>query len=180
MAHKYEIYKDRAGEYRARFKYNSDVILATEGYASKEAALNAIISLKRHAAAALVNDTTEGAGDPWARIARASVPAADRVVSLDHNSEVYRNFSSVLDDLEKGIRTSNELATMNSDALEAMKSEIKLLRTQVDQNEGRPAHIWVLAKSTLFWVADASASAVIGMLALAVLSALAPLLGIDL
>ncbi len=180
MPHTYEIYKDRAGEYRARFKYNSETIFVTEGYASKASARNAIESMKKNAPAAPVHDTTESQDDLRTRIARAAVPAADRVVGLDHNSEVYRNFSSVLDDLEKGIRTSNELATMNSDAFEAMKSEITLLRTQVDQNEGRPEQIWVLAKSTLFWVADASASAVIGMLALAVLAALAPLLGIDL
>ena len=45
MAHKFEIYKDKAGEFRARFKYNSEVIFATEGYASKSSAENAIESI---------------------------------------------------------------------------------------------------------------------------------------
>jgi len=29
MAHKFEIYKDKAGEFRVRFKYNSDTIFST-------------------------------------------------------------------------------------------------------------------------------------------------------
>ena len=33
MAHKFEIYKDKAGEFRVRFKYNNEVMFSTEGYA---------------------------------------------------------------------------------------------------------------------------------------------------
>lgn len=47
MAHKFEIYKDKAGEFRVRFKYNSEVIFSTEGYTSKSSALNAIESIKK-------------------------------------------------------------------------------------------------------------------------------------
>ncbi|MBZ6379853.1 DUF1508 domain-containing protein [Pacificimonas flava] len=46
MAHEFEIYKDRAGEFRVRFKYNSEVIFSTEGYSSKSGAKNAIDSIK--------------------------------------------------------------------------------------------------------------------------------------
>lgn len=35
MAHKFEITRDKAGEYRVRFKYNSETIFSTEGYSSK-------------------------------------------------------------------------------------------------------------------------------------------------
>lgn len=48
MAHKFEIYKDKAGEYRVRFKYNSEVIFSTEGYSSKSSAQNAIDSIKKN------------------------------------------------------------------------------------------------------------------------------------
>ena len=34
MAHKFEIYKDKGGEYRARFMHNSEVMFSTEGYSS--------------------------------------------------------------------------------------------------------------------------------------------------
>ena len=38
MAHTLEIYKDKAGELRFRFKYNSETMFSTEGYASKASA----------------------------------------------------------------------------------------------------------------------------------------------
>lgn len=56
MAHKFEIYKDKAGEFRVRFKYNSEVIFATEGYASKSGAKDAIESIKKHVAGAEVTE----------------------------------------------------------------------------------------------------------------------------
>jgi len=49
MAHRFEIYQDKAGEYRVRFKYNSEVMFSTEGYASKSGAKNAIDSIKKNA-----------------------------------------------------------------------------------------------------------------------------------
>ena len=42
MAHKFEIYKDKAGEFRVRFKFNKETMFATEGYVSKASAVNAI------------------------------------------------------------------------------------------------------------------------------------------
>ena len=56
MAYKFEIYKDKAGEYRVRFKYNSEVMFSTEGYSSKSSAQNAIDSLKKNAPTAEVDD----------------------------------------------------------------------------------------------------------------------------
>ena len=49
MAHTFEIYKDKAGEFRVRFKYNSEVMFSTEGYASKASAKNAIETSRRTA-----------------------------------------------------------------------------------------------------------------------------------
>jgi uncharacterized protein len=54
MAHKFEIYKDKAGEFRVRFKYNSEVIFATEGYSSKSGAKSAIESIRKNVGAAEV------------------------------------------------------------------------------------------------------------------------------
>jgi uncharacterized protein YegP (UPF0339 family) len=56
MAHKFEIYKDKAGEFRVRFKYNSEVIFSTEGYASKSGAKDAIESIKKYVPAAEVTE----------------------------------------------------------------------------------------------------------------------------
>jgi len=46
MAHKFEIYEHKAGEYRGRFKYNSETMFSTGGYSSKSSAQAAIDSIK--------------------------------------------------------------------------------------------------------------------------------------
>ncbi len=48
MAHKFVIEKNKAGEFVAKFKYNSEVIFWTEGYSSKAGAQNAIDSIKKN------------------------------------------------------------------------------------------------------------------------------------
>ncbi len=56
MAHKFEISQDKAGEFRVRFKYNSEVIFATEGYSDKSGAKRAIESIKKHVGDAEIDD----------------------------------------------------------------------------------------------------------------------------
>ncbi|MEO5706024.1 MAG: DUF1508 domain-containing protein [Alteraurantiacibacter sp.] len=58
MAHTFEIYKDKAGEFRVRFKYNSEVMFSTEGYSSKASAKDAIASIKKNAPDAEVEDNS--------------------------------------------------------------------------------------------------------------------------
>ena len=58
MAHKFEIYKDKKGEYRVRFKYNSEVMFASEGYSSKSSATNAIESYNKTGPGAPVEDNS--------------------------------------------------------------------------------------------------------------------------
>ena len=60
MAHTFEIVKDKAGEFRVRFKYNSEVMFASEGYASKASAQNAIDSMKKNGPGAEVVDNSAG------------------------------------------------------------------------------------------------------------------------
>lgn len=55
MAGTFELYTDKAGEYRFRLKAgNGEVIAISEGYSSKSAALNGIDSVRRNAADAEV------------------------------------------------------------------------------------------------------------------------------
>ena len=56
MAHAFEIWKDKKGEFRVRFKYNSEVMFSTEGYTSKASAQNAIDSIKKNGPNAPVED----------------------------------------------------------------------------------------------------------------------------
>ncbi len=48
MAHYFEIKQNKAGEYVAYFKYNSETIFWTEGYKSKASAKNAIESVQKN------------------------------------------------------------------------------------------------------------------------------------
>jgi uncharacterized protein YegP (UPF0339 family) len=51
MAGKFELYKDKAGEFRFRLKAgNGEKILASEGYKDRAGAMNGIESVKKNAA----------------------------------------------------------------------------------------------------------------------------------
>lgn len=58
MAHRFEIRKNKAGEFVAYFIYNAETIFWTEGYSSKASAKNAIESVKKNGPAADIVDTT--------------------------------------------------------------------------------------------------------------------------
>lgn len=178
MAYKYEIYKDKAGEYRVRFKFNSEVIWSSEGYASKASATNLIQSLKRNAPGAPVEDRDSAIADLKRRLETARVPAADRIVGLDHNSAAAKEFTVAIKKLEESIRTSNDLGELSAEDIEVARNEISQLAAERKLKWVRPAHIWQIAKSTLLWIFDKSSDAAFGLLALAVLESLAKLLGI--
>jgi uncharacterized protein YegP (UPF0339 family) len=57
--YKFEIYKDKAQEFRFRFKAsNGQTMFSSEGYGSKASALSAIESIRKNAPAAQVDDQT--------------------------------------------------------------------------------------------------------------------------
>ena len=60
MAAEFEVYKDKAGEFRWRLQANNNEIVAdsNEGYKSKASALNGIEVVRRIAGEAPINDLT--------------------------------------------------------------------------------------------------------------------------
>ena len=59
MAYKFEVYKDKKGEFRFRFKApNGETMFSGEGYKQKKSATNAIESIKKNAPSAEVDDQT--------------------------------------------------------------------------------------------------------------------------
>ena len=60
MAAEFELYMDKAGEYRWRLRHQNGNIIADsgEGYTSKQNAQNGINSVKENAPGAPVNDLT--------------------------------------------------------------------------------------------------------------------------
>ncbi|CDZ35323.1 Hypothetical protein NGAL_HAMBI1145_27880 [Neorhizobium galegae bv. officinalis] len=57
--YKFEIYQDKAGEYRFRFKAsNGQSMFSSEGYSAKASAVSAIESIKKNVPGAAVDDQT--------------------------------------------------------------------------------------------------------------------------
>ncbi len=57
--YKFEVYKDKAGEFRFRFKApNGETMCSSEGYKAKASAFSAIDSIKKNAPGASVDDRT--------------------------------------------------------------------------------------------------------------------------
>lgn len=57
--YKFEVYKDKAGEFRFRFKAsNGETMFSSEGYKAKASALHAIDSIKKHVPDATTDDQT--------------------------------------------------------------------------------------------------------------------------
>src|ERR1700755_3074273 len=67
MAGKFEIYKDKAGEFRFRLRAaNGEIILASEGYKAKAGAKNGIASVGKNAkSAGRFEKKTTGKGKPF-------------------------------------------------------------------------------------------------------------------
>ena len=60
MASKFEVYKDKKGEYRFRLKAgNGEVVATGEGYKSKDGCLKGIASIQKNAATAKVVEVDE-------------------------------------------------------------------------------------------------------------------------
>ncbi len=60
--YKFEVYKDKAGEFRFRFiASNGEKMFGSEGYAAKASVIKAIESIKKNAPEATVDDQTKPA-----------------------------------------------------------------------------------------------------------------------
>ena len=60
MPYSFEIYKDKAQEFRVRFKApNGEKMFSSEGYSTKGAASNAIKSLLKNGSAAVIVDNSK-------------------------------------------------------------------------------------------------------------------------
>ena len=63
MAGKFEVYKDKGGEFRFRLKAgNGETVLSSEGYSSKASAMNGIKSVQTNAGDPKSFEATETAG----------------------------------------------------------------------------------------------------------------------
>ncbi len=57
MPYTFEVYKDKSGEFRFRFKApNGEKMFASQGYKQKQSALSAVESIKRNSSGAEVKE----------------------------------------------------------------------------------------------------------------------------
>ena len=62
-SYKFEIYKDKSGEFRFRFRApNGEKMFASEGYSSKASAKSTIKSIVKHVAKAEIDDLSDMLG----------------------------------------------------------------------------------------------------------------------
>lgn len=59
MAHRFEIRKNKKGEFVAYFCHNSETMFWTEGYSSKAGAINAIESIRKNGPAAEITENLD-------------------------------------------------------------------------------------------------------------------------
>lgn len=75
MAYRFEIHKDKTGQFRVRFKYSGEVIFSTEAYTTKASAQKAIKSIKEKGPAAPIEDLTIAAPAKPAKAPAKKTPA---------------------------------------------------------------------------------------------------------
>ena len=180
MSHRWVIKKNRANEYVAYFMYNNEAIWWSEGYRSKASARNAIESAKRNGPAADALDETATPDDPLAIFRNVEVPAANRIVSPNHNSPEFEEFEAAHEKLAQKLRRSNDLRDFETEELAIARAEVAAIGDEVNKSAFRSKRVWEMAKSTIFWIVEKAVDGIIKALAVGALIALASLLGISL
>lgn len=110
----------------------------------------------------------------------AMIPASDRVVSVNHNSEPVKEARQSVDDLVEKLRLGNDLGNLTVEEADAAANEVYQLGLILDNENIRPAMIATFATTTLRWIADKAAGAVVGTMALSLLALLGAIFGIPL
>ncbi len=109
-----------------------------------------------------------------------SAPAADRIVGFDHNSSEFREILQEADKLESGLGRPNDAGEMSPRAVTVAHEEVGFLKRLLKSDFLRPSHVWRAAKSTLKWIGEQAAGAVVGQVALGLLALIAALFGFSL
>ena len=85
--------------------------------------------------------------------ANSSVPASDRVVALNHNSEPYKSAIESLDKTIEAIRTANDIGTATADEREAIVAEMSAIKRLLEATKVRAAQALSLAAPTFQFIA---------------------------
>ncbi len=108
-----------------------------------------------------------------------AVPAADRIVSLDHNSQKYSEVVDALEKLEVGLAQSNSLAAEHPKAHSQIIAEIGAGRRLLNALQIRRRVAWDLLSPALTWVVQNVGATAFGVAVTAIIAILASTLGIS-
>jgi hypothetical protein len=103
------------------------------------------------------------------RIAK-NFPAADRTVSLDHNSQSYREAVERLDELTRSVQQLNDYR--DREDKEQRIAELTSGRMLLSATRVRAAALWAVLNAPLRWLAEKFSGAIVGQLAAALFKAL--------
>ena len=106
-----------------------------------------------------------------------TAPASNRIVGLDHNSRGFLEARGKVSELRDALIKANDLGDLSPREAQVAATEVDQIGETLAQEFFRPAELWRRCLSTLRWVGDQAAAAVVGMLALALLTLLGHLLG---
>lgn len=106
------------------------------------------------------------------------IPAADRIVTINHNTPEYRSVIEKLEDLKAAIESNNEYRSKNLDDHERRLVDIETTLKILENTRVRIGAIKAAAYGTLFYLAEKFSDEPIGALAHAAWEALKTLLGI--
>jgi hypothetical protein len=107
------------------------------------------------------------------------VPASDRVVRLDHNSEGLQEIRASAGDLKRQLQQSNDIGDMSDDDRKVAIQEIEGIEQDLSGEHLRLGAFLLRARSTLVWIGQQAGGAVVGTLALALLALIANFFGVS-
>jgi hypothetical protein len=118
-------------------------------------------------------------GVPLGRIFPPSedAPASDRIVKLTDNQSALDEAVDAVSKLRTQLETGNDIGDLTSEEWEVAKVEVFWLEHALKQESLRVDWIEPLATKSLKWIAAKATEQLVGLLALAALSALATLFG---
>lgn len=105
------------------------------------------------------------------------VPASDRIVSLDHNSDPYKEADKALSEIIRQVRASNEL-NADPDTKARVLAELEAGQTLWKATKVRVTAIMATVMPALKWVAVAGAAGIIGEMATGAITSLLRALGL--
>jgi hypothetical protein len=105
------------------------------------------------------------------------VPAADRLVSLDHNSTAYRQAMDSLEQVADAVARSNEIGAGEPETRQRVIAELDAGRRLLKATQVRAQLAWAALYPALRWAASQTAGTIIGVAITAAIALLAALMG---